>query len=147
MTRGVREVRNITKLRTSPKDEISKVRVVQRLRKRHPPHTRSPPIPPTSLIPPPRVQRAQRSSSQFPAPDSNFPSVLDRVLDGSVLALDPGLDHARVAEDEDGGGADEPEDGAEGGREPEKGDADHEEAGVERLLSDDVIADLYRVGG
>ena len=51
-----------------------------------------------------------------------------------------------MAEDEHGGGADEPEEGAEGGRDPEEGDADHEEAGVERLLRDDVLADLYRVG-
>ena len=51
-----------------------------------------------------------------------------------------------MAEDEDGGSADEPEDGAEGGREPEEGDADHEEAGVERLLGDRVLADLDRVG-
>lgn len=50
-----------------------------------------------------------------------------------------------MAEDEDGGGADEPEKGTERGRDPEEGDADHEEAGVERLLGDNVLADLYWV--
>ncbi len=71
---------------------------------------------------------------------------LDGVLDLGVLALDAGLHHGRVAEDEDGGGADEPEEGAEGRRDPKEGDADHEEAGVERLLGDNVLADLYWVG-
>lgn len=51
-----------------------------------------------------------------------------------------------MSENEDGGGANEPEDGAEGGGEPEEGDANHEEAGVERLLGDRVLADLNRVG-
>ena len=51
-----------------------------------------------------------------------------------------------MAENEDGGGTDEPEEGAEGGRDPEHRNADHEEAGVEGFLSDNVFANLYWVG-
>ncbi len=70
----------------------------------------------------------------------------DGLLDLGVLALDAGLHDGGVAEDEDCGGTDEPEEGAEWGGDPEHGDADHEEAGVEGLLRDDVFADLDWVG-
>jgi hypothetical protein len=55
----------------------------------------------------------------------------DRLLYVRVLALDAGLDHARVAEDDDRRGADEPEDDADGRRDPEERDANDEESGVE----------------
>ena len=69
------------------------------------------------------------------------------VLHLRVLALDAGLHERRVPNDEDAGRADYPEDGAERGREPEQRDADHEEAGVQRLLRHDVVADLHGLGG
>lgn len=86
-------------------------------------------------------------ATPFPSSQLTKTERLDGVLDGRVLTLDAGLHDGGVAEDEDGGGADEPEDGAEGGREPEEGDADDEEARVERLLRDDVLPDRNRVRG
>ena len=51
-----------------------------------------------------------------------------------------------MSEDEDAGCAEDPEGGGEGRGDEEHGDADHEETGVERLLGDDVLADLDGVG-
>ena len=74
------------------------------------------------------------------------PRLLDGLRDGGILALDAGLHDAGVAEDEDARGADEPEEGAEGRGPPEEGDADDEERGVERLLRDELVAHLHRLG-
>lgn len=70
----------------------------------------------------------------------------DALLNLGVLALDAGLHDSGVAKDEDGGSTDQPEESAEGRRDPEHRDANDEEAGVERLLRDDVLADLDWVG-
>lgn len=71
---------------------------------------------------------------------------LDRVLHVRIFTLDAGLHDRRVSQDEDGRRADEPEEGAHGGRDPQEREADDEEAGVEGLLRDDVLADLHRLG-
>lgn len=52
-----------------------------------------------------------------------------------------------MSEDEEGRRADDPEDGAQWGREPEQRDADHEETGVEGFLGHDVLAELQWLWG
>lgn len=52
-----------------------------------------------------------------------------------------------MPEDEEGRRADDPEDGAQWGREPEQRDADHEETGVEGFLGHDVLAELQWLWG
>lgn len=52
-----------------------------------------------------------------------------------------------MSEDEEGRRADDPEDGAQWGREPEQRDADHEETGVEGFLGHDVFAELQWLWG
>ena len=52
-----------------------------------------------------------------------------------------------MREDEERGGADEPEERGERGREPEHREPDDEERGVERLLGDELVAHLHRLGG
>ncbi len=68
------------------------------------------------------------------------------LLDGRVLALEPGLHEDGVGEDEDGARADEPEEEAEGVGDDEEGDADDKEGNVQRLLGDDLVADGDGVG-
>ena len=52
-----------------------------------------------------------------------------------------------VSEDEDAGCAEDPEGGGEGRGDEEHRDADHEEAGVEVLLGNRVIANLHGFRG
>jgi hypothetical protein len=66
---------------------------------------------------------------------------------GRVLALDAGLEEGGVAEDEDRAGADDPEHGRERRGPPERGDAEDEEARVQVLLRNGVLADLRRIRG
>lgn len=68
------------------------------------------------------------------------------LLDGSVLAFNTGFKHARVANDEEAGGTDQPEEGADRGGDVEEGEANDEEACVEVFLGDGMVAKLCRLG-
>jgi hypothetical protein len=51
---------------------------------------------------------------------------LNAILHRRIFALDARFEDGRVAEDEDGRSADEPEEGAQRGRPPQKRQTDHE---------------------
>ena len=66
-------------------------------------------------------------------------------IDLGVFALNTWFHDGRVAEDNEGRGTNEPEEGAQWRSPEEEWNTDYEQTGVERLLGDGVFTELKRV--
>ncbi len=77
----------------------------------------------------------------------NLPNSSNRSASIGVLALDPWLHKGGMEYNDESRGADEPEEGAQGRRPPKEGEANDEQADVQRLLGYDVVADLHWLRG
>jgi hypothetical protein len=82
-----------------------------------------------------RLRRTRRSGKRR----------LSHLFSGHVLTLDSWLEEHRVPEDKHAGRADEPEERAKRGGDPEERNADHEETGIERFLGDLCPGDVERL--
>lgn len=102
------------------------------------------------------VEKRKKLGREANAEHPDFPRVASScgparalldALNARVLALDPGLHQARVSKNQDRRASDEPEKRRQRCSPPQQRKTDDEEGGVERLLGDDVFADLERLGG
>jgi len=89
-----------------------------------------------------RVTKSLQHRHLLLTPTQRLSECLHTTVDLGVFAFNAWLHDARVTEDDDRGGTDEPEEGSQWRSPKEEWDPDHEKTGVELRLGDGTITKL-----